>query len=56
MQFFDITNTKPTTLEDIKILCKHIQAGTQEEYLASEGSGKFQPLELSKEEVASMGN
>ena len=56
MQFFDITTAQPTTLEDIKILCKHIKAGTSEEYLASEGSDKFQPLELSKAEVASMGN
>ena len=56
MQYFDITNTQPTTLEEIKILCKHIEAGTSEQYLASEGSGKFQPLELSKAEVASMGN
>ena len=56
MQFFDISTTQPTTLEEIKILCKHIEAGTSEQYLASEGSGKFQPLELSKEEVASMGN
>ena len=56
MQYFDITNTKPTTLEDIKILCKHIEAGTSEEYLASEGSDKYQHLELSKAEVASIGN
>ena len=56
MKFFDITQCEPTTLEDIKILCKHIEAGTSEEYLASEGSDKYQPLELSKEEVASMGN